>query len=306
MFSKTNILSIKKVVLILIVIFISNSAFAMKYSPYETDSKIIENPNPYKDNIISWDFSAEYITNNFDVSKSDSIKVYTKDNVYTLNWVFLPDDRNYKNLENNSWEIDLENLINIENTYKLFSNKISEIQDYKVDYEWIDCYNQAFENNQNIYKSYAWINCLYSFDWFVWFSKGWDYLMYRVSKWFQFYKTIMVNIKTWKKSLVMDSPKFYGWIWTKEDKQFIYAWGSELQWNQGLFISKKLNYWETRKILDDYIDSWYIEWNYVYLKSHNYNSKYDEDGTLLYNNLKYYYKVIEIKTGNTIYKEELK
>lgn len=311
----------KKYLIFVLFLFTSSvSAFGYNvYSPTKLDTRFSQNLSEYKDTLVSWDFSAEYIPNSYDITKSDSIKVYIRDNVYNIPWVFV---------KSNSWlistwtlseEIDINSLFDtlyktgatlnqistpFIDKYNLLSNSKDYL--YQKDEEWIKCFNNEILKDSKTQKSYAWSKCLDIFDWFVWFSPNWDYLLYKVSNWFKIYKTIMVNVKTWVKTVVMDSPKFYGFVWSKENKQFVYGWGSDVIWRQGLYISEKWNYGETIKVLNDYIDSGYIEWDYIYVNTHNYNWVYDTTWYLMFTNLKYYYKVVSVKTWDVVYSEELK
>lgn len=338
----------KKFLFLVVFFLFTTSVFAMDYSSYNLDTRFSQNLSEYKDTLVSWDFSAEYIPNNYDITKADSIKVYIRDNVYTIPWVFTTDDAfgliektvnintgststtitntgeldigSLFNLvsQSNSWNTVDENdrlenswitsIFNISNQalspYKLFWNSKDYL--YQKDEEWIKCFYNEFLKDSKTQKSYAWSKCLDVFDGFVWFSPNWDYLLYKVSNWFKIYKTIMVNVKTWVKTVVMDSPRFYGFVWTKENKQFVYGWGSDVVWRQGLYISEKWNYGQTIRILSDYIDSGYIEWDYIYVNTHNYNWVYNTFGYLMFTNLKHYYKVLSIKTWDLVYSQEIK
>ncbi len=216
--------------------------------------------------LVQWWLKAKYISNNFNVNKSDKIAIDINWTSKEITWVFDP----------------------ISNDLK------SQIQEFKL---------SNSKGNKEKDASSSWIGAwLPIFSNFKHFSPSWYYLTYLIWAW-EYYWWIIVDTSNWKTVLKIDYPSLM--LWTPDKKQYIYsAWSeiSECHKECWLFISAPWKFPIFKRVLDEnnYIDWWYVDEKYLYIKWYIYAP--DAAWNSQQSN---YLKIFDYKNLKEIYSKEI-
>lgn len=180
-----------------------------------------------KNVLIQWDFKAEYISNNWDYTKSDKIKITQNWKNWEIPWVYNLEDKSEEN------QSKIKCVANLEEKYK------------KDRMSWIwSCWFPYFTD-------------------FLEFSPSWYYLSINFG-WWELSPFQLLDVKTWKSILNSYNINFSSW--TKDKSQFIY-WQIWRVWEVWLYITEKWNFPKIKKLLeDDEVYWWYIDEKNIYVK----------------------------------------
>lgn len=247
----------KKLVLFIFMLSFTLSVFAWQIDKYISEFNKTSSVDFDSVNTLieNWNIKAEYIYANDYTKEVDKIKITVNWKSKTFPWVYTEKER------------------------KIYLSKISKWECLDDKWEKISPFNAM---------------CMVSeeFWWFVRFSPSWYYLEYK-RKWFEYSWINLLDLNNWKKILDINFPSFSSW--TLDKKQFIYAQWSEFSWEKWLFITIKWSFPKSKILIDDFIDSWYVDSKYIYVKTH----KYIKNVEVKYN------KVIDLKTLKVIYSKKI-
>lgn len=218
--------------------------------------KIDQNNLNYFDNrkleIKQWDFEAKYIKSTDYKKDIDKININVSWKTYLIPWIYNDKEAYLKCIKE-----------------ELNNNK-----------------NENFNNNENekLLKSACTRNFLSLID----FSPSGYYLAVAYSWWDSSWIKLL-NTKTWEEILDIIEVSFM-W-WTKDKKQFIY-WQESWMWSESwLYISINWSFPKFKEITHYSISWWYIDDNYIYIKTSLDNPNY--------------FKVFDIKTLKQVFSKEI-
>lgn len=196
----------------------------------------LEKINYDKNYVLSqWNFKAEYFPPKDYTKDTDKIVITIDNKKYELPWVYSESER------------------------KKYVEAIKK---------W---WCRYWEDNSITEPSY--IDCIASkeFGTFIWFSPSWYYILYNI--WgYEYNASKLVDIKTWKVFL-----DIVWWVtmntWTNDKAQFIYWQVGWIANDGGLYITMKWIFPTTKKINDSNILAWYVDDNYIYVKTQDNNGE---------------------------------
>lgn len=174
-------------------------------------------------------------------------------------------------------------------------------KEYTIPWPYIPNENQEYINcmkEKNLERA-----CFFLAKWFLWFnnfSPSWYYLIYTYWESIDYFSQIMIDTKTWKIIKNIWFTDFFAW--TQDKMQFIYWQWNEYFWTKGLYINKKWNFPEFQEVVSDYIEWLYVDETNIYIKSIVFKNEVFDFSE---NNIENYFKIIDLKTLQVIFIQEL-